>query len=260
MYITYGKVFGGTPKFCCCWLFPENGSISERIVNRALTVHATIKFCINKKKKKKKKKKSFSPCTKSPKLSIGFKGYWVLGGIGVNLQVLAKSIYISQLNLYYNCTLLPLESWVITVSGGLYPWVGVSPDHHQCSYMYNTDSRCIFFRAHAHNLLCLYLICSRPEGLGVVTGAMYLIVMFLFIPVLSGGCGNRQQGGLPSWQSEFFTFIGSFYFKFSSIMFSQLTNNKITVHWEWIKHKSTNKTKPNSREDFPHDRVSSSYY
>ena len=34
------------------WLFPENGSISERSVNRALIVHEynPIKFCINKKK------------------------------------------------------------------------------------------------------------------------------------------------------------------------------------------------------------------
>ena len=38
MYITYGKVFGGTPNICMFWLFPENGSISERTVNRALKV------------------------------------------------------------------------------------------------------------------------------------------------------------------------------------------------------------------------------
>ena len=52
MYITYGKVFGGTPNIFMFWLFPENGSISERTVNRALIVHEynPIKFCINKKK------------------------------------------------------------------------------------------------------------------------------------------------------------------------------------------------------------------
>ena len=44
MYITYGKVFGGTPKIFMFWLFPENGSISEWTVNRAL------RFCINKDK------------------------------------------------------------------------------------------------------------------------------------------------------------------------------------------------------------------
>ena len=55
MYITYGKVFGGTPNIFMFWLFPENASISERIVNRALTVHTIIfKFYIKKKKKKKK--------------------------------------------------------------------------------------------------------------------------------------------------------------------------------------------------------------
>ena len=58
MYITYGKVFGETPKNFMFWLFPENGSISERTVNRAFnSSYNSIKFCINKKKKKKKKKK-----------------------------------------------------------------------------------------------------------------------------------------------------------------------------------------------------------
>ena len=33
MYITYGKVFGGTPNILMFWIFPENGSISERTVN-----------------------------------------------------------------------------------------------------------------------------------------------------------------------------------------------------------------------------------
>ena len=37
MYITYGKVFRGTPNILKFWLFLENGSISERTaVNRAL--------------------------------------------------------------------------------------------------------------------------------------------------------------------------------------------------------------------------------
>ena len=34
--ITYGKVFRGTPNIFMFWLFSENGSISERIVNRTL--------------------------------------------------------------------------------------------------------------------------------------------------------------------------------------------------------------------------------
>ena len=42
MYISYGKVFGGTPNICMFWLFPENGSILERTVNRALIVHTTL--------------------------------------------------------------------------------------------------------------------------------------------------------------------------------------------------------------------------
>ena len=63
MYITYGKVFGGSPNIFMFWLFPENGSISERTINRALTVHTTlIKFCIN---KKYINLFSFSPCTKT---------------------------------------------------------------------------------------------------------------------------------------------------------------------------------------------------
>ena len=40
-YISYGKVFGGTPNIFMFWLFPENGSISERIVN-TLIVHTTV--------------------------------------------------------------------------------------------------------------------------------------------------------------------------------------------------------------------------
>ena len=50
MYITYGKVFGGIPNIFMFWLFPENGSISERTVNRALISYNPIKFCINNKK------------------------------------------------------------------------------------------------------------------------------------------------------------------------------------------------------------------
>ena len=51
----YGKVFGGgggTPNIVMFWLFPENGSILEQTVNRALIVHEynPIKFCINKTK------------------------------------------------------------------------------------------------------------------------------------------------------------------------------------------------------------------
>ena len=34
----YGKVFGGTPNILMFWIFPENVSISERTVNRALIV------------------------------------------------------------------------------------------------------------------------------------------------------------------------------------------------------------------------------
>ena len=42
MYVIYGKVFGGTPNIFMFWLFPENGSISEPTVNRALIVHTTL--------------------------------------------------------------------------------------------------------------------------------------------------------------------------------------------------------------------------
>ena len=42
MYITYGKVFGGTPNIFMFWIFPENGSISERTVNKALIVDTTL--------------------------------------------------------------------------------------------------------------------------------------------------------------------------------------------------------------------------
>ena len=49
MYITYGKVFGGGggggeggSNHIYVLVFPENGSISERTVNRALIVHTTL--------------------------------------------------------------------------------------------------------------------------------------------------------------------------------------------------------------------------
>ena len=35
MYITYGKVFRGTPNMLMFWIFPET-------VNRALIVHTTL--------------------------------------------------------------------------------------------------------------------------------------------------------------------------------------------------------------------------
>ena len=38
----YGKVFGGTPNIFMFWLYPENWTISERTVNRALIVHTTL--------------------------------------------------------------------------------------------------------------------------------------------------------------------------------------------------------------------------
>ena len=55
MYITHGKVFGGTPNIFMFWLFPENGSISERTFNRALIVHTTLYKILHLQKKKKKK-------------------------------------------------------------------------------------------------------------------------------------------------------------------------------------------------------------
>ena len=42
MYITYGKVFGGTPNIFISWLFLENRSKSERTVDRVLIVHTTL--------------------------------------------------------------------------------------------------------------------------------------------------------------------------------------------------------------------------
>ena len=45
VYITYGIfvwAFGETPIMLMFWLFPENGSISKRTVNRALIVHTTL--------------------------------------------------------------------------------------------------------------------------------------------------------------------------------------------------------------------------
>ena len=51
MYITYSKVFGGTPNILMFWIFSENGSISERTVNRGInSSYNSIKFCINKQK------------------------------------------------------------------------------------------------------------------------------------------------------------------------------------------------------------------
>ena len=64
VHVTCGKVFGGTLNICF-WLFPKNGSISERTLNRALnSSYNCIQFCI--KKKKKKKKIIFAMCQNYP--------------------------------------------------------------------------------------------------------------------------------------------------------------------------------------------------
>ena len=68
MYITYGKVFGGTPNISMFWLFPENGSISEQIVNRTFNTSSYNPFSI----KKKNNNNNFH-FRHVPKLSIGFK-------------------------------------------------------------------------------------------------------------------------------------------------------------------------------------------
>ena len=61
--------------------------------------------------------------------------FWVLGGIVVKIACFDKIKYISQISLY-NCTLLPLESWVLNrkqqFSGGSYPWMVVSPTGWKC--------------------------------------------------------------------------------------------------------------------------------
>ena len=38
MYITNGRVFGGTPNILIFWLFLDNLSISEQTIDRALTI------------------------------------------------------------------------------------------------------------------------------------------------------------------------------------------------------------------------------
>ena len=74
MYITHGKVFGGggggggTPNIFMFWLFPENGSISERTFNSALIVHTTLYKILH----LQKNNINFH-FRHVPKLSIGFK-------------------------------------------------------------------------------------------------------------------------------------------------------------------------------------------
>ena len=42
MYITNGRVFGGTPNIFILWLFLDNLSISEQTTDRALTIHTKL--------------------------------------------------------------------------------------------------------------------------------------------------------------------------------------------------------------------------
>ena len=42
MYITNGKVFGGTQNILIFWLFLDNLSISEQTNDRALTIHIEL--------------------------------------------------------------------------------------------------------------------------------------------------------------------------------------------------------------------------
>ena len=42
MYITNGRVFGGTSNIWICWLFLDNLSISEQTIDRALTIQIEL--------------------------------------------------------------------------------------------------------------------------------------------------------------------------------------------------------------------------
>ena len=42
MYITNGRMFGGTPNIVTFWLFLENLSISEQTIDRAFTIHTQL--------------------------------------------------------------------------------------------------------------------------------------------------------------------------------------------------------------------------
>ena len=42
MYITNGRVFGGTPSILIFLLFLDNLSISEQIIDRELTIHTEL--------------------------------------------------------------------------------------------------------------------------------------------------------------------------------------------------------------------------
>ena len=42
MYITNGRVFGGTPNILIFLLFLDNLSISEQTIDRALTIHSEL--------------------------------------------------------------------------------------------------------------------------------------------------------------------------------------------------------------------------
>ena len=46
MYITNGRVFGGTPSILIFWLFLDNLSISEQTIDRALTIHTEQNYKI----------------------------------------------------------------------------------------------------------------------------------------------------------------------------------------------------------------------
>ena len=62
MYITNGRVFGGTPSILIFWLFLDNLSISEQTIDRALTIHTEL---YNYDSMKKNNFISFSPHTKT---------------------------------------------------------------------------------------------------------------------------------------------------------------------------------------------------
>ena len=42
IHITNGRVFGGTPNIFIFWLFLDNLSISEQIIESALTIHTEL--------------------------------------------------------------------------------------------------------------------------------------------------------------------------------------------------------------------------
>ena len=112
LYITYGKIIGGTPIISIFWLFLKNGSVSEQTVYRAVVVH----IALSKKKKCMKKNSSDLIFTIYQYYTLALKGKFSSGIEGALASTLNHDFNWKQLSEIILCIFLLMFSKFIWVT------------------------------------------------------------------------------------------------------------------------------------------------